>query len=186
MKFPVILADPAWSYNDKMRGHSFGVEKEYQTEKQTSLRDLPVGDLAERDCVLFMWAVSPQLPEAIDLMKAWGFAYTTVAFVWAKKTNRGNNVANLGRWTMGSTELCLLGRKGKPKRVGRSVHQLIEAERTTHSRKPNEARERIVEIMGDVPRVELFARESVEGWIGLGNEIDGEDLRDSIPALAEL
>lgn len=186
MKFDVIYADPAWAYKDAMRGHTFSVEKEYQLEKQPAMEDLPVGDLAAKDCALFMWAVSPQLPEAIALMKAWGFKFVTVAFVWSKKTSLGNQVANLGRWTMGSTEICLLGKKGKPQRVARNVQQMVEAERTTHSAKPAEVRRRIDTLMGDVARVELFAREWAEGWVPLGNEIDGRDLRVTIPELAAL
>lgn len=184
MQFSVILCDPAWAYRDVMKGHSFSLDHEYETQPQGTLESLPVKSIAAKDATLFMWAVSPQLPEAIALMKAWGFRYVTVAFVWSKKTARGKQVANLGRWTMGSTELCLLGVRGKPKRVARNVRQFVEAERTVHSRKPAEVRDRIVTLMGDVPRIELFAREEAPGWIALGNEIDGRDLSVSIPDIA--
>jgi len=129
------------------------------------------GGVSAKDCVLFMWAVSPQIPEALEVMKAWGFKYITVAFCWSKHTKNNKKVSNLGRWTMGNVELCLLGRKGKPQRLVKHIKQLVEAERTRHSAKPSEVRDRIVELMGDLPRIELFAREKVEGWDSWGNEI---------------
>lgn len=132
------------------------------------------GALAEKDCVLFLWAVSPLLPEALEVMKSWGFKYKTVAFVWNKKTKNGKDVSNLGRWTMGNVEVCLLGVKGKPKRVLKNIKQLVIAERTKHSKKPSEVRERIVQLMGDVPRIELFAREETEGWDVWGNEVKND------------
>ena len=134
------------------------------------------GGVADNNSVLFLWAVSPLLPEAFEVMKAWGFKYKTVAFCWSKNTKNGKKVSNLGRWTMGNVELCLLGVKGKPKRVVKNIKQLVEAERTKHSKKPNEVRERIVKLMGDLPRIELFARERVAGWDVFGNEV-GSDIK---------
>lgn len=72
---------------------------------------------------------------------------------------------------MGSTEICLLATKGKPKRIRKDVKQYVKAVRTKHSRKPTVVRERIVQLMGDVPRIEMFAREAVEGWDSFGNEV---------------
>ena len=101
-KYKVIYADPPWSYNDKMSGHSFSLDHEYKTQSKNWIAELPVSELAEKDSVLFLWAVSPQLPEALEVMKAWGFKYITVAFVWSKHTRNGIKVTNLGRWTMGN------------------------------------------------------------------------------------
>lgn len=171
-KYQIIYADPPWSYNDKMSGHSFSLDHEYETQSKYWIANLPVGGVADKDCVLFLWAVSPQLPEALEVMKAWGFKYITVAFVWSKNTVNGKKVSNLGRWTMGNVEVCLLGRKGKPQRVCKNIKQLVEAERTVHSKKPDEVRKRIVELMGDIPRLELFAREQTEGWDVFGNEVE--------------
>lgn len=171
-KYGIIYADPPWSYNDKMSGHSFSLDHEYETQSKDWIAKLPVGGVADANCALFLWAVSPQLPEALEVMKAWGFSYVTVAFVWNKKTKHGKNVSNLGRWTMGNVEVCLLGRKGKPQRICKNVKQLVEAERTIHSKKPEEVRARIVELMGDIPRIELFARQKVEGWDAWGNEVE--------------
>lgn len=114
------------------------------------------------------------MPEAFEVMKAWGFKYKTVAFVWSKRTKNGKEVANLGRWTMGNVEVCLLGVKGKPKRAVKNIKQLVVAERTKHSKKPDEVRRRIVELMGDLPRLEMFAREKVEGWDVFGDEVESD------------
>lgn len=171
-KYQIIYADPPWSYNDKMSGHSFSLDHEYETQSKDWIAKLPVGGVVDKDCVLFLWAVSPQLPEALEVIKAWGFKYITVAFVWSKNTVNGKKVSNLGRWTMGNVEVCLLGRKGKPQRICKNIKQLVEAERTIHSKKPDEVRKRIVELMGDIPRLELFAREQTEGWDVFGNEVE--------------
>jgi site-specific DNA-methyltransferase (adenine-specific) len=173
-KYQIIYADPPWSYNDKMSGHSFSLDHEYITQSKNWIADLPVGGIAEKDSVLFLWAVSPQLPEALEVMKAWGFKYITVAFCWSKHTVNKKKVSNLGRWTMGNVEVCLLGRKGKPQRICKNIKQLVEAERTTHSKKPQEVRDRIVALMGDVPRIELFAREKTAGWDVWGNEVESD------------
>ncbi len=107
-------------------------------------------------------------------MKSWGFKYVTVAFCWSKHTKNKIKVSNLGRWTMGNVEICLLGRKGKPKRIVKNIKQLVEAERTNHSKKPSEVRRRIVDLMGDISRIELFAREKIEGWDSWGDEIQSD------------
>jgi len=173
-RYQIIYADPPWSYNDKMSGHSLSLDHQYITQSKNWIAELPVGGVAEKDSVLFMWAVSPLLPEALEVMKAWGFKYITVAFVWSKHTKNKKKVSNLGRWTMGNVEVCLLGRKGKPQRICKNIKQLVEAERFRHSAKPAEVRDRIVALMGDLPRLELFAREKTEGWDVWGNEVESD------------
>ena len=137
------------------------------------IKNLDISRIADRDCILFMWAVSPQLPEALETMKSWGFEFKTVAFCWSKVTKTGKYVANLGKWTMGNVEFCLLGIRGKPNRfrMDKTVKQLIVAERTIHSKKPDEVRQRIVQGFGDIPRIELFARQHADGWDCWGNEV---------------
>jgi N6-adenosine-specific RNA methylase IME4 len=169
-KYTVIYADPPWSYNDKLSGHSFGLP--YVTQDIDWIKKLPVASIAAKDCACFMWAVSPQLPEAIATLDAWGFVYTTVAFVWNKQTSNHKDVKNLGRWTMGNVEVCLLGKRGHPQRVVKNVHQLVTDLRGRHSEKPHEVRKRIVTLMGDVPRIELFARQRWAGWDAWGNEVN--------------
>lgn len=179
-KYQIIYADPPWSYNDKMSGHSFSLDHEYITQNKNWIRDLPVGGVMDTNCVLFLWAVSPLLPEAFEVMKSWGFKYKTIAFVWSKRHKDGNPVSNLGRWTMGNVELCLLGTKGSPKRICKNVKQLVEDYRSEHSKKPDSIRDLIVNLMGDIPRLELFARDReginlfgqnrFDGWDVFGNE----------------
>lgn len=86
----------------------------------------------------------------------------------------------LGFWTRANPELCIIATKGKPKRVSKAVHCIVDTPVEKHSKKPDEVRRRIVELMGDIPRAELFARQEYDGWTCLGNEIDGLDIRDAI------
>lgn len=169
-KYQIIYADPPWSYNDKMIGHG-GAEGEYNTQDIDWIKSLPVSNLSQKDCVLFIWAVSPLLPEAFDVIVSWGFKFKTVAFVWSKRTNSGKDVSNMGRWTMGNIEQCLLATKGSPKRTKNNIKQLVLDERTIHSKKPAQVRNRIVDLMGDLPRIELFSRDKIEGWDCWGNEV---------------
>lgn len=175
-KYKIIYADPPWSYKDTQQSGGtafFGASVRYPTMNNLSIAELPIKDLTDKDCALFLWATSPLLPEALLTMEKWGFKFKTLAFCWNKKTKTGKWVSNMGRWTMGNVELCFLATKGKPQRVIKNVKQLVIAERTTHSRKPDEVRNRIVELMGDLPRIELFAREKTEGWDVFGNEVEG-------------
>ena len=183
-KYQIIYADPPWSYNDKMSGHSFSLEYEYETQDLEWIRNLRVKGSTDKDCVLFLWAVSPMLPEALLVMESWGFKYKTVAFCWSKIESEGAWVSNLGRWTMGNIELCLLGVKGHPKRISENIKQLVIAQRSIHSKKPDEVRKRIVELMGNLPRIELFARDNgsrdmfnynrLDGWDSWGNEVESD------------
>ena len=168
-KYAVIYADPPWSYNQG--GHG-AATNHYNTMTPKAIKELPVEALAAKDAVLFMWATFPNLPQALDTIRAWGFKYKTLAFNWVKFTRGGVKLFwGLGFWTRSNPEVCLLAVKGKPKRVSASVHSVIMSPIERHSKKPAETRDRIVQLMGDVPRVELFARESSEGWDCWGNEV---------------
>ena len=134
---------------------------------------LPVAELADTDCALFLWITLPKLCEAWGVMEAWGFRYSTTAFVWIKLNPKAGTVFwGPGSWTHANAELCLLATKGRPKRQARNIHQLIISNREEHSKKPEEARRRIEALMGDLPRVELFARRPAPGWDVWGNEVD--------------
>jgi len=175
-KYQIIYADPPWSYNDKMSGHSFSLDHEYITQHKNWIQALPIQNICEKDCVLFLWVVSPMLDEGIETLKAWGFQYKTIAFCWSKYTKKGKLVSNLGRWTMGNIELCLLGVKGKPNswREDKSIKQLVQAERIKHSKKPNEVRYRIIKLFGNKRRIELFARGKYPGWDVWGDEVESD------------
>lgn len=183
-KYNIIYCDPPWSYNDKMKGHSFSLDHEYETQNIDWIKNLPVQNITAKDAVLFLWVVNPLLPEALEVIKAWNFTFKTVAFNWVKITKNGKFISNLGRWTMGNCELCLLATKGNPKRVNTDVKQLVVSIRNEHSRKPGMVRKRIVDLMGDLPRVELFARgdrhkdlfgyNHFDGWDVFGDEIESD------------
>jgi N6-adenosine-specific RNA methylase IME4 len=136
------------------------------------LRALPIGEIADRNSMLFLWVTMPKLNEVFDLIKAWGFEYKTVAFTWVKRNKKSQSwFWGMGRWTRANAEVCLLATKGSPKRISAGVHSLVESSIEAHSKKPNEVRERIVRLVGDLPRIELFAREVAPGWDAWGNEI---------------
>ena len=137
---------------------------------------LPVETLAEKDCLLFLWATFPQLPEALRLIRAWGFTFKTVAFVWLKLNKKSPTwFYGLGYWTRGNNaEICLLAKRGKPKRRSAGVHQFIISPVEEHSKKPDVTRDKIIELAGNLPRVELFARQKTPGWDVWGNEVDSD------------
>lgn len=170
-KYQVIYADPPWDYQQcRLSGSA---KKHYPTMRIEELCALPVAEIADRDCALFLWATFPQLPEALRLIQAWGFMYKTVAFVWLKQNRKALTwFYGLGFWTRSNAEVCLLATKGHPKRQSAGIHQLVISPVERHSKKPDEVREKIVELMGDVPRIELFARQQTPGWDVWGNEVE--------------
>ena len=170
-KYNIVYADPPWRYDNKrVQG---GAEKHYGTMSTEEICGLPVADICAEDCTLFLWVTFPQLPEALRVMESWGFRYKTVAFVWLKQNRKSPGwFYGLGFWTRGNAEICLLGVKGHPRRRSARVHQFIISPLEAHSKKPDETREKIVELMGDLPRVELFARQRVPGWEAWGNEVE--------------
>lgn len=133
-------------------------------------------------CVTF-----PNLIAGIETIKRWGFTYKTLGFCWVKKNKISDSwFWELGFWTRANPEICLIGSKGHPKRVSKSVHSIIDSPIENHSKKPDEIRERIIELCGDLPKIELFARQTYEGWVCLANEIDGLGIRESIKKIKEL
>ncbi|MCD8122489.1 MAG: DNA methyltransferase [Clostridiales bacterium] len=169
-KYNIIYADPPWQYRS---GAVQGAAKNhYPTMSDDELYHLPVGEMADEEAVLFLWATFPKLPEAFRLIESWGFRYKTVAFVWVKQNPSGNGFfLGLGWWTRGNAEICLLATKGKPRRKSAKISQLVISPRMEHSRKPEQVRELIVELAGDLPRIELFARQKTDGWDVWGNEV---------------
>ena len=173
-KYNVILADPPWAYRVwSKKDVGWTAEKHYPTMSIEDIRALPVGDLADDNCALFLWITFPQLNEAFSLIESWGFTYKTAAFVWVKQNRKLPSLFwGLGYWTRANAEVCLLATRGSPKRRSAAVHQVILSPVEQHSKKPDEVRERIVTLMGDVPRVELFARQQSPGWDVWGNEVE--------------
>lgn len=175
-KYDVVYCDPPWKYKMSRQG---AAAHHYDTMSLADLKKLPVPDIASPDCALLMWTTGPKLPEAIQLMEAWGFKYKTVFFVWIKKNKTNDNPCNgLGHWTRSSAEFCLLGTKGNPRRYqhSHSVQQTIIEARREHSRKPDVAVSRIEAFFGpNTKKIELFARQHRPGWTTWGNETDKFD-----------
>jgi len=172
-KYDVIYADPAWTYNTKENLAKKSIlngklNTHYKTMTIKELAELPIDNIVNKDCMLFMWVVSPMLDDGIDLMKKWGFKYSTIAFIWHKQRT------NPGHYTMSECEICVVGKKGKipTPRGSRNQRQFLSELRTKHSKKPDEIRNRIERMFPDQNKVELFARENHEGWDAWGNEVD--------------
>ena len=175
-KYKIIYADPPWLYQRPMKKFP------YPMMDIESLKSIPVNEIADKDCVLFMWITYPQLDQAFEIIDAWGFKYKTNAFTWIKTYDSGKLYFGLGHYTRSNPEICLLSIKGNihKYRKSKKVEQVLISPIGKHSQKPPEIRDRIVELFGDLPRIELFARQRVLGWDSLGNELDGMDINQSI------
>lgn len=179
-KYTLIYADPAWSYRDKANDGERGAGHKYQTMSVQDICRLPVWELADPvSCLLAMWWVPTQPVEALKVMEAWGFRLMTMkGFTW-HKTNRvkGNSAIGMGHMTRANSEDCLFAVRGKlPMRLDASICQHITAPRMGHSEKPPVIREKLVHLLGDVSRIELFSRGDAEGWHHWGNECPRSDV----------
>lgn len=182
-KYSIIYADPPWNYEGQLqhggsgKGTTGGASAHYPTITVKEMSTWEIGKrLAAPDCLLFMWTSSPHLDQAIELGRAWGFKYTTVAFVWNKMRT------NPGYYTLSECELCLVFKRGRiPRpRGARNIRQLVNEKRGVHSRKPVEVRRRIEQMFPTQERIELFARGTPEGWDTWGNEVNSDIADTSI------
>lgn len=174
-KYSIIYADPPWSSNSQFgRDKKRGNEQHYPLMTLKEIKELPVSDIANENCILFLWVVDAQLFEAKEVIKAWGFKYKTVGFTWVKKTVLGKDHFGVGMWTRKNPEMCLIATKGRPKRINAGVRQLQYGSKREHSRKPDEIRDEIVRLVGDLPRIELFSRKKTNGWDIWGNELPND------------
>lgn len=173
MKYNIIYADPPWKFNFKNRkGLSDNAKNNlYDTMSDESIIKYPVCNLADNNCLLFLWVMNSKLPLALQCIESWGFTYVTVAFTWVKTTKNTYHFGG-GNWTRSNPELCLLAKKGDMKRQSASVRNLVISPLREHSRKPDEIRDSIVKLAGDLPRIELFARTTAEGWDSLGDQVN--------------
>jgi len=203
MKYDVIYADPPWKFSCySKKGEGRSAANHYPTLDLEALKALPVESISADNSCLFLWGCNSMLPEALELMEAWGFEYKTVAFTWVKTNKKKTDTLffGLGFHTRQNSEFCLLGTRGKPTRVSKSVssviweHEEIPTESIVrpimeHSSKPPEIRDRIQELMGDeLNYIELFARSRKlqDGiWTNIGNEVEGDmgDIRESLDML---
>ena len=168
-KYNIIYADPPWQY---YKGGYKNQEQHYDSLTIEELKQMPLDDIAADNCILFLWITFPILDEVFDLIKWWGFEYSTVGFVWVKSNkNKKGFFFGLGNWTRSNAEICLIATKGQIERKDASISQIIYEPIQEHSKKPDIIRNKIVQLVGDLPRIELFARgELVKGWDGWGQE----------------
>jgi N6-adenosine-specific RNA methylase IME4 len=171
--YNIVYADPPWTYKDKALAGDRGACCKYDVMSLQNLCALNISSITAKDAVLFMWVTMPMLNKCFTVIDHWGFTYKTVAFTWVKKNRKADSLfMGMGNWTRANAELCLLATKGKPKRISASVHSIITTPIEGHSKKPDCTRDRIIQLCGDLPRVELFARQKVDGWDVFGNEVE--------------
>lgn len=182
MKYQIIYADPPWLFKTYSEKAQFMANKHYPCMNIDDIYNLPVKDIASDNCILFLWVTFPMLQYGLETIKQWGFNYKTCAFTWVKTNKvfpfngkvKSEWFLGMGYWTRSNAEICLLATRGNPKRVSCSVRQLVISPRGRHSAKPPEIRNRIVQLCGDLPRIELFARDKVDGWNVWGNEVKSD------------
>ena len=178
-KYSIIYANPPWYYHNKnIRGSA---TKHYCTLHDHDIQKLDVGSIAADNSALLLWTTFPKLPIGMEVLASWGFEYKTVAFVWVKLNQFSDTpFFGTGFYTRSNSEACLLGIRGKMARQSKSVHSIIQSKCLIYSKKPKEARQRIIELFGDLPRVELFATQNIKGWDCTGINCDGLDIREFI------
>lgn len=171
-KYDVIYADPPWTYDDKCSAGKRGAFYKYDLMTTKEISELPINKITSDNCILFMWVTFPQLFESQKVIKSWGFKYKTVGFVWVKLNKIAKTLFwGMGNWTRSNAEICLIAIKGNPKRIGKGVHSIILSRIRKHSQKPSVVRNKIKQLVGnDVKCIELFARQSVEGFDCWGND----------------
>lgn len=186
MKFDVLYVDPPWQYSDKHVGgnRDSGAVDKYPVLSLNDLKNLKISEISEKNSVLFLWTTTPLLPDALDVMKSWGFKYKT-CFVWEK-----TRLFGMGQYFRINTEFLLVGIRGKIKPFRLQEKNILQHPVLKHSTKPESFRqlvERSVVKSFDKPKmIEIFARISPLGWTSVGNEIDQKDIRDAIEDLIKI
>lgn len=176
-KYNIIYADPPWNYTGWKEGNR-SVTRHYSTMKKEEIINMKdtIKSISDKNCIIFLWVTFPCLIEGLQVMKEWGFKYKTCGFNWIKRNKKSDTwFFGLGFWTRANSEICLIGTKGKIERKSNKVSQIIDTHIEEHSKKPAIVREKIVELVGDLPRIELFARQTVVGWDCWGNEVNKFD-----------
>jgi N6-adenosine-specific RNA methylase IME4 len=196
MKYDIILADPPWAYEvwDKDTGSGRSAESHYPTMTLDDICKLPVAEVADKNCVLFIWGVWPSIFDVKDVIESWGFKYKTLAFEWVKLNTSGVGWhVGMGYYTRANPEPCLLAVRGKAPVVVHDERNLLVTyedemfglplitKRREHSRKPDEQYGKIerlyphtlnpLNVLGS-RRLEMFARRSRPGWDVFGNEVE--------------
>lgn len=170
-RYQIIYADPPWSYTENWGNGA--VHHHYDSMSISQLKALPVGALADDNCHLYLWVTNPFIQEGLDLVKVWGFEYKQL-ITWVKTNKDGTTRMGLGYYFRGVTEHCIFAVKGKLPRINKSIKNIVFAEFSKHSKKPDIFRDIIIAHSGDRERVELFARQKIEGWDSWGNEVESD------------
>ena len=198
-KYQIIYADPPWEYKNKRigidnrkRGYSLTSTQgrvPYPQMNLENIKRLKIKNIIDKNCALFLWTTTPYLEKSFEVIKDWGFEYKTIAFCWLKTYEAKKpksleyylfSVHGMNYYTKLNFELCLLAIRGKMTPISHKVSGQIIAPRRKHSQKPDETRSRIVDLFGDLPRIELFARrenklfDSLKGWDVWGNEVESD------------
>lgn len=183
-EYEVILADPPWGYQNWTDAKNGAAVSAYPVLKDKDIIELDVGSIAAKDSMLFMWCTWPKLEVGLEAMRSWGFEYVTTPLVWVKTNKDGSPYHGIGFWALGGSEFVLMGRKGKgikrnPETKGK-VRQILTSPRTRHSAKPPESRDHLISLVDiqEGNKIELFAREEVDGWDATGLDLDGVDIRE--------
>lgn len=176
-KYQIIYADPPW--NGLGWNNGSGIKcpaNHYSVQDIEWIKSLDVRSISNENCALFLWVTFPNLKESFEVIESWGFKYSTCAFTWVKKNKKSDSYfMGCGNYTRANAELCLLAVKGSMQKrvISKSVRQICDARIMCHSEKPNEIRGRILKLFGDLPRLEMFARQKTNGWDVFGNEVEG-------------
>jgi N6-adenosine-specific RNA methylase IME4 len=169
--YGVIYSDPPWTFQTwSQKGKGKSAEQHYHCMTLDDIKALPVCDLAAKDSVLFLWATTPMLPQAIDTMLAWGFTYKS-CLAWVKLTKAGKPHFGTGHIFRNCVEMCLLGTRGHPKVLNHRTRNVLLSPRREHSRKPDEMYP-LIEEMYAGPYLEMFARSLRPGWTAFGDEAE--------------
>lgn len=171
-KYSVIYADPPWEYARSKTGKCRGtINLPYPTMPTAEICRLPIKSISDSRSILLIWATFPKLQDCLAVIKAWGFSYNGLGFDWTKTNKNGTPFKGMGYYTRQNNEVCLFGvHKEKLKVFQHDISCVVQSLRREHSRKPDEIRDYIKSLFGDVPKIELFARESFSGWDCWGNQ----------------
>jgi N6-adenosine-specific RNA methylase IME4 len=170
-RYQTILADPPWAFLARSaKGEDRSAKNHYDVMNLPAIKALPVRERAAKNAVLLMWVTDTHLEQGLEVIKAWGFTFKTVGFYWAKTNSKSPGFfTGMGFWTRANPEQCWLATRGEPKRLAMDVPRLIVSPRREHSRKPDEAVERIERLLPG-PYLELFSRSERAGWDSWGSE----------------
>lgn len=184
MKYSLIYADPPWKYNSRNNPDTkfgTGAVGKYATMSLDEIRSLDIPSISADNCALFMWCTTStgdsNLAQKLELFEHWGFRLVNIGFTWVKTYKNGQPFFGVGHYSKSNCEHCFLGIKGSLPVKSNKVSSLIISQKREHSKKPDIVRDKIVELFGDLPRIELFARDRVKGWDALGDELDGRDIK---------